>query len=416
MYTYVSSLVLPKKQNSKFINIDIRDYSLNYMFLNYRQIFIKVTDSSNNVVYSDLNRYRKDLFNSLLTVNQWLNSLTNQTLITSSNLPSNVNYGRYDDILRLGYKLDKPVRGVNVPLTFSSTDNTTAVITRPELQTDFNLLNNYCLISLNGFLHNFTTDSNTLYLQNAINSLLVANNNTAGFINFYNIGSISRLPLNPTAGFINIYGQSSENDLKNRTYFSTINDLTNKTVILVLGGYLQFLEPNVFWQVSNNSFAINWSNIPLIDRILESKNYIDLTSLGLTTYPTSPNAINTNEVFSNEILLKYMSLSQSFLVIINTPSIFQNTYLLRKNASPGLYIGYEKPIYPLVIGKGRLQEYWWEDEGNGIYSISVDDNLLSKPTYKEELSSNINIVNPNNLPNHKHCISPGYFLEIGSII
>ena len=139
MYTYVSSLVLLKKQNSKFINIDIRDYSLNYMFLNYRQIFIKVTDSSNNVVYSDLNRYRKDLFNSLLTVNQWLNSLTNQTLITSSNLPSNVNYGRYDDILRLGYKLDKPVRGVNVPLTFSSTDNTTAVITRPELQTDFNL-------------------------------------------------------------------------------------------------------------------------------------------------------------------------------------------------------------------------------------------------------------------------------------
>ena len=416
MYTYVSSLVLPKEQNSQLTNIDIRDYSLNYMFLNYSQIFIKVTDSTNNIVYSDLNRYREDLFNSLLTINQWLNSLTNQTLITCSNLPSTVNYARYDDTLRLGYKLDKPVRGVNVPLTFSSTDTTTAVITRPGLQTDFSLLNNYCLVSLNGLLHNFTTDSNTLYLQNAINSLLIANNNTAGFINFYNIESISRLPLNPTAGSINIYSQSSGNDLKNRTYFSTVVDLTNKTVILVLGGYLQFLEPNVFWQVSNNSFAINWSDIPLIDRILESRKLIDLSSLSLTVYPNSPNAINTNELFSNEVLLQYMSLSQSFLVIINTPSIFQNIYPLRKNASPGLYIGYEKPIYPLIVGKGKLQEYWWEDEGNGIYSISVDDNLLSKPTYKEELSSNINIVNPNNLPNHNHCISPGYFLEIGSTI
>ena len=320
MYTYVSSLVLPKKQNSKFINIDIRDYSLNYMFLNYSQIFIKVTDSSNNIVYSDLNRYRDDLFNNLLTINQWLNSLTNQTLITCSNLPSGVNYARYDDILRLGYKLDKPVRGVNVPLTFSSTDTTTAVITRPGLQTDFSLLNNYCLVSLNGFLHNFTTDSNTLYLQNAISSLLVANNNTAGFINFYNIESISKLPLNQTAGSINIYSQSSGNDLKNRTYFSTVVDLTNKTVILVLGGYLQFLEPNVFWQVSNNSFAINWSNIPLIDRILESRKLIDLSSLSLTVYPSSPNAINTNELFSNEVLLQYMSLSQSFLVEIGRAS------------------------------------------------------------------------------------------------
>jgi hypothetical protein len=148
--------------------------------------------------------------------------------------------------------------------------------------------------------------------------------------------------------------------------------LTNKSVLAVIGGYLVPPDSGLVTRVSDNEFQIDFQNLPLLQRYYESSGYIDLSSLGLTSSGRNPSQISVQELLSDTVLMKYLTLSQSFFVVLDAPELFVNRLFVKKTGTPGMFISFVEPQYPLCVGNGRMPEYWPRKEEDR-WSLSAYD-------------------------------------------
>jgi len=102
----------------------------------------------------------------------------------------------------------------------------------------------------------------------------------------------------------------------NEVVFSIDPKYQNKSVILCLAGHLVFPNEHNFKKIADNDWLLSMSDLPIIERYFESKNYIDYSSLGLTVFPDNPNKINVEEFLSDEVLEKYITHEQSFFIVV----------------------------------------------------------------------------------------------------
>ena len=121
-------------------------------------------------------------------------------------------------------------------------------------------------------------------------------------------------------------------------------------------------------------------NFPLVDRYYESRGLIDLS--GLTELMTEKNGnfdqLDLEEVYSDEWLTRYLTLSQSFFLLIDSPNVFIDRQELERLPSPGRYVSPVKPEWPVSYGVGRLLDYHWTSE-YGQFLIAGQE--AQKPVY-----------------------------------
>ena len=420
MYTYVTSYVLGHSPGSQWIEKDLSELPLYAVFNNYSDIYLVLNvPYQENAIYAHLGSMRSRLSAVQSTLVNWLIDIGNMTLPLVSEIPVyNVVRATYGDAFQTGYKMDKPKRGVNVPSYFPVSDTSTSVLTRPNYETDMTLIDDYCLVTINGFVHRTASSNDVSYVYNGLDSLSKGKDNHVGILSFLNVGKLTKVQI-PLA---NIYGQHDGSSLNTRCYFnlnnillnnvSTTIDTTGKSVILVLGGYLVFPQDNVFWRTGPSTFCINFTLLPLVDRYYESHKYINLSSLGVEVNGISPDVINVGKLFSDASIKSYLTLSQSFLVIVDTPNLETTRHYIRRGG-PGMFTAYDNPVYPLIIGFGRMAEYWKVRE-DGQYSINVKDSYIRNKTFNLTPGDNLNNVNGNNIPTNTVEKSRGFFLEISS--
>jgi hypothetical protein len=219
---------------------------------------------------------------------------------------------------------------------------------------------------------------------------------------------------NSFAGIINTTpSYTSTSNLKARTYFKLDANITNKTVLLVIGGYLIFPEPNIFWQTGDNSFALNVGMLPMVERYFESNIYLDLSELGLSSEASQPDIINVDELLSDEVLTKWFTMSQSFFVIVDTPNLFTNKIFLKTANMPGMFTSYQEPTYPLMVNYGKVAEYWKVEEDD-FWSVNVQDSYFRNFVISTAPLSTLVAATPKLIPSNTYNNSKGYLLEIGS--
>ena len=231
--------------------------------------------------------------------------------------------------------------------------------------------------------------------------------NHLGILSFLDVGALTKIPLLSA----NIVGQTESAPLKDRIIFSISQDLTNKSFFLVLGGYLVFPHPNVFWRNGEKTFALDLNMLPYLERLYESKAYMDLTALGLTSFPINPDLIDLEEVWSDAILKNYLTLSQSFLVLVDTPNLLTNNIYLRHSDLPGMFTAYQDPVYPLIVNYGKAVEYWKTREDNH-WSVTVQDSFLRNFVLSQQSIAQLPYMNGNLIPQKPYWNSRGYLLEI----
>ena len=99
-------------------------------------------------------------------------------------------------------------------------------------------MSRYCLISVNGLLHKADGSVNGLYVRDGAKSSRIANKTNVGIISFKDVGEFDIIPINR-----NMIKQPSETlRLKEKIYLDLNTDLSNKTVLLSLGGYLHAVD------------------------------------------------------------------------------------------------------------------------------------------------------------------------------
>lgn len=314
----------------------------------------------------------------------------------------------FSDAFRAGYT-------INTALSGSHYTSASPEATREEVQisrkgTDMAFFTRHCLTTVNGYFYKNETDAagKITYVPHAGKSLFRSRQNQLGFLSFEAIGEIKQYPITPAM----VRPATGVTGLRYRAHIDLPNvDLTNKTVLLVLAGHLQFLQDGLFWPIADNTFCLNMEVVPSLDRFYESRNRLDYTSMGLTAW-ADKDAISLEDFYSDTAMMGYIAHEQSFFVVVDTPFITRQRAHLKNFKMPGIFIAYKEPKELLVTATGRAAEYW-KVLDDGEWLVSVQDSYRANRVFGTTPTENPNaMVSSNNVPYRTYFNSRAHLLDI----
>jgi hypothetical protein len=149
-----------------------------------------------------------------------------------------------------------------------------------------------------------------------------------------------------------------------------------------IGGYLHANDRII--DVVNKEeglVRLNMEYLSLDRRIFEMEDYLGCNTLGLTRSEIRENTILVDEIESNGFITKLLTLTQSFIIIVDNPNVTIEKKLINKTRMFGTYEYGAEPVFPLVSHSGRFMEYWRCNQ-NGVWVLSVDNNLEKAYSYE----------------------------------
>lgn len=407
MYTSTAAVGVKKGVSQKWQTLDISTIHIKDIYDQYRKVYLTLeVDSPTMTVYLDMDSIRSDYGTYAGTVAQLLVSLGNDSLPTIDTLPSiSTRAARYMDAFRAGYSITpySAIYGANVPVS----DRVDALLTRSSPVVDYMTFFNTTLVSVNGFYHRTDTNgSSGIVVYKATQSLKKSNQNQMGLLSFHGMCNITTHTI--TSGMIEPL--SAGTDLSDGLYIHTDLNLTNKSALFVIGGYLH-TPSSLITKVGDGSFRLDIPNYPLFDRFYEMKHHLDISGFDLSVSSVNKNQVSVEELQTDENITALLTMSQSFIVVLNCPEVYTEVNYVRKTGIPGSYIAYTDPKYPLVTGLGRHTEYWYRHE-DGQYALTVYDNAVSNRIYNTVDPYFENSIGDSELPTDPVYLSGAYLMMI----
>jgi len=409
MYQLESAVAKTLDERGRWVHVDIGDMAFIEIYSRY--IVVKAVLSNpfiDHLVCLDLNDVREGNSANAASLNQWLAALGTTTLPTSDEIPEiKDRFARYTDAVRAKYKITPIAPGDGTGVENQPSERTALHVTKEGL--DFNLFRQYCMVSVNGYFHFADTGANSSLVMGGGKTRTVSNQAVMGVLSFKDIGSIESFPITPSM----VYKQSDDQRYRHRVNLDVGRDISNKTVILVIGGYLHILDHKTFYRVGDNTLTIDFDNIHFLDRYHESLKWIDLSSLPVQRTDRNPTQVGTDDFLSDENILAYMTLPQSFVVLLDNPDVFVDRQYVRTSPMPHRLIAFTDPIYPLVNGLGKLAEYWttYEDKQ---WSLTTLDNWKHNRLYHTVDLEEVISTGDQRVPFTPVGFSDACFLKIGT--
>jgi hypothetical protein len=418
MYYALEAIGVKKGLNKRWGPIGLLDYTVAELYAQFRRVIITLQFSPNTTkLYLDTQTVAAQYASYPLRIQDMLTELST-TALTLLKTPPVIatRSAKFKDAYASRYTVTpvSPLYGTNVLMQ----DRTAALLTRTNPTTDYRYFKKRCMVSVNGFYHMIDTDNvSGVLVQDAMTTLRVSKQNQIGLYSFSDMCDIEYVPI--TLNMLHkrmtpdmLAGLREPEPYATSGFIKLNKDLTNKTVLLVLGGYLHVPESLLYSQVGDDEFKIDFANYPLFERLYESMQYIDLSALGLTSDIRNPSQFSVQQMLSDGVLMKYMTLSQSFFVILDTPEVFVNRQYIKKTGMPGMFISYKPPVYPIVVGNGRMPEYWSTHE-DGQYSLTVYDNTVRQKAFNQANARKLNSISGADVSVDPELLGGAYFLELG---
>ncbi len=415
MYYYTGALALPKTANARWTATDLSRATLQSLMDDYVDAYVGIQVPNGVSYFTSLS----SIFGSWIPMNlnstleQWLTGLPTAYALpkTSNSMPTvSTQTILYSNGYVAQYVPNRiPPSSISIGTPEPLGALTDVLMTRSG--TDYNAVNDYCLFTINGYLHSSQMIAGTgIRVVGGGRTNDVTGNNKFGVISFKNIGAIQQIPI--TASMIStpdplmLVGQTA--------YVNLGVSLVGKSLAMSIGGYLH-TNDNTFQVVNYQTglVVVNLGVINLMERLFESSNYIDLSSLGLTAHPYDKAAIKLSDLANNAIMTNYLTLSQTFAIVIDAPSVYTSPNLIERTDLPGRFITPYLPALPLRLASGRLPEYSFVGD-HGRYALGIDNALI--PNYQFETTDwqNDPWIFPNLINDKPYRRSLGHLLEIGT--
>jgi hypothetical protein len=408
MYTLLSAIGEPRDGESRWRSIDIGSMQLPDIYANYENVFAILGNTFFSYEVSlDLAAIRDQYGSLSKTFNQFLADLGNLALPTSTELPQlNTRYAKYADGFHAGYKI-QPTHPTYAPdAQLPPSERTWLHLTRPG--TDYALFGRSCLVSVNGYYHMSETDAAGVYVKEGNKSAVLSGHNQLGIYSFREVGAIRQVAITEEM----IYKPQGEGQMRYRAHLDVGEDISNKSLFLVLGGYLHAYDALTFHRTGDTTVVVDFNNLPLLERYQESRHYLDFSGMPYERWDRNESVIAVDDFLSDENLTAYLTLAQSFFVILDTPNIFVTKQDLHRTKMPGAFISYTPPVYPLVVGHGRTANYWYTYEDTQ-YSVTCVDSFLHDRVFNKTDPYKRRNIGDSRVPETPVSHSPGYFLQIG---
>lgn len=406
MYTVQQAIGIPFGINKRWQTIDLTQYTMAALYATFRRVQISLLPQGGTVtVFLDIQDIAPQYATSTLKFSQVLTSLGDASLPTkATGWVINQRKATFRDALRAGYRVN-PVNSNNVVDTSIPTQQLPNIrLTKTAADVDYGFMLNHCLISVNGYYHITDTDGlNGLMVKDAMKSLVLANQDQVGILSFSQMCSLTSVPVTPS-----MVDHTNED-----TPIVTLSqNLTNKTVALVLGGYLQFLDGSLLSQVGASSFKIDFKQIDIVNRYYESLNYIDLSSLGIVKPTANSVEVAVADLTTTSAVAGWLGLSQTFFVIFDTPSLYIERKYVSRSGLPNAYFNYSQPNEPLVMSLGRHPSYWVTYEDNQ-WRMSLYNNVVPNALYYSTDLHTTVYTSGAQMPGTVGNLDKAYLLEIG---
>lgn len=373
MYTLITAVLREKGPNKTWEEVDISQKKVSDIFSAYISGYIVLTNpllSGEQIVdFHTLKQLNLPFGTGDFTFTVWLGSFPNTLLPVLTKEPK-YSFGSavYADAYRSGFKME-PCH----PTASSNANYTKAQLTDGYIQKDLTSsgdIEDYALIVVNGLLHLHSAFKDGVRVRGMMKSMWNAGDNNIGVISFAKIGRLQLIPITKDI----IDRQSGDIDLRNEAFVNTGIDLNRKSVMASIGGYLVYGDAIRTVNADNGIVKIDLSRFDLPRRIFNSRNIIDLSSLNLTTSQLDPRIISPEELRSDEVILEYLTLSQSFLIVVDTDAIVTEK---RKVPFSGVFGTYEykgNPKEVLMDSKGQISHYWpVELENDDLHVVCEND-------------------------------------------
>lgn len=417
MYRYVSSWVKPFKSSEPYTDKNLANTKISEILDTYIEGYFEVSHTALKApVYFNLNYLRSPTvpLNIDLTMANWLTSLRNTRLPTFNKKPTYTTSKVYArDIFLSGYKVSpcEPNKNWDSNASIGSKTNLYLKVT-PQVKMG---VQTRCLTTVNGMLHRNYPFEHGLQIVDGGKSSFVANSHNCSLISFEEVGQIVQIPITDE----NLSKVSPAIPYKHSFVLNLGMNLTDKTFVISLGGYGYF---NPSWikviDEERGLVLVEINHLDISHLLRHSRKLIDLSSLGIVEmdgkHEDDFGKLRLEEVNSDVVVKKWLTLVQSFIVVVSTPNLSVDYLPTHTTGLLNTYEYHENPIYPLTDHYGRLPEYWVKRQ-HDAWIVQVRDGIYKNPLYKTGDANTLQFTN-DIIPYHAEHTRNMYFLKIQSTV
>ena len=409
MYQLVSAIAQLNVAASPWAVVDLSALTLSQIDSTYSDAYLRVSSpfwtADQTMRFSVIT---KEYVERDHTIAQFFEANGNNTLPSINGL-AQISKGqvKYADAYWAGYKLNRG-KSMQNPTTIPTVDDADVLIMQKE-GVDARVFYKNCLVSINGLIHRTDADSQYVYVLEAAKSNYYSRRNEVGIINFRDIGELEFFPITSDM----LFRAHPDQPFANQVFIKAPVPTVEKTAALVMGGYLFLLDNLTFFRTADDIYCLDIQSIPLVERFFESRKLIDLSSLGLEYNGANDAQISRDQLYSDEVITKWLTLSQSFLIYIDSPNVICSREQLAPTRIAKQYLAYEEPKLPLLGGFGLLQPYWVQEDDN-VFSITVGDNNRPHYIFEKTPAEDASMPGDNRIPYNRETYTRAQFLNIQS--
>lgn len=292
----------------------------------------------------DLSVYRHRIDGRNITFEQWLESIGEETLIVLGSVEEIMEPMRVGmkDTWEAGYDISYTTVDMHPDVEINENQARDLLIAKEGVEAN-TLWENF-LFTVNGFIHRANPGPTGVYLMDGNFNATRSADNRVAMIDFTKVGGVR---------YHNISDDTIELE-DDALYLTVEEDLSDRTVMMVLGGYLLPLDRYVR-SVSDKVFELDLKQYPLKERFVEAREILDLSEFNAMQQKDgqlSPSSIDTRE-----FLVALLNNHNSFLVSVGTKHLYQSIKRLTSDGLPGKYRS-DVPVYGMLrFSNGKLAEY-----------------------------------------------------------
>lgn len=282
------------------------------------------------------------------------------------------------------------------------------MITRKQTQIDIERLESTFLWTVNGYIHNTARDSESLYIPGVVSGMLRSRANKVGMLNLSGLTTqIKKQVLTAT---------QISTDTNTTAYEKVFITFTNPVIspVFVMAGYLIFENPEFFYRISDNTFALHLNRLNYMEKLYELFKYRDIfKELGVPVSPNNSTQVNTSDVRSTDTIKRFLTLPNSFLVDTGNPNgLTLDPLYLEHSSIPGNFRTHKLPTLPMFVGYGKLTEYHKSQINSERYSVYCQDSVYNNYIFSAQNQHLLNTYNGHRVPGASYRISNAFFLDI----
>jgi hypothetical protein len=407
-YTYVRAIAKRKERGGRWNEVALNEIPLIEIYRDFIEAKIEVAHTSLEEPHyfniSEILPIIKDIF---LTLDEWLLSIGNITLPTTEGVVVISNRTvLHKDIWDAGFNVSTTKMGSSPDIERPAELEVDLLLTKEGVNYQ-NLYDN-CLVTVNGLLHQTSLSESGLYVVGGGKSKSLSNNTQLSLTDFSEVGKLEFIDIKSDM----LYKPSVEGKHYQYAYLNLGVDTTNRTVMLSLGGYLHILD-NVYSEVGSGLIKIDFNNYPIIQRYYESKDIIDLDTLPLSRFDRNDSQRVVSELRNSEAFIEaFIDLSNTFVIVVDTPNLYVEKHILEKSGLPGVFINHFEPKWPLRTQRGKIKEYITIEE-YGKWVLNCESNLIPNYQFEHAAYEEYETISNQKMPSKPYIYDRGFLLEIG---